>query len=289
MINYILLLISVSLETGKNAAFECFSKKRSSDDVDLGAFNTMTYISAVPVLLLFFIFGKSHSCSLFTLVTAVGFAVVNMLTQVCYIKAISYGSMTGTTLISSCGFLISTAFSVVCYSEKVRAIQVILLPLLVLSLALTMDLKRGGMNLRWIVYAFGSMLFTGLIGVMQKIHQESAHKDEMSLFLLISFILMAAFSGMTLIPRKRASAEPKKAGSHGQITLLAIFSGAALGAVHSLNLYLSGVLPSIVFFPAANGGLILMTAAVSVVVFHEKLKVKQIIGLVMGVIIICMM
>ena len=81
MINYILLFLSVSFETGKNAAFECFGKKKESGGVDLDRFNTITYISAIPVLLLFFIFGKSHTCSLFTLVTAVGFAFVNMLAQ----------------------------------------------------------------------------------------------------------------------------------------------------------------------------------------------------------------
>ncbi len=49
------------------------------------------------------------------------------------------------------------------------------------------------------------------------------------------------------------------------------------------------MLPSIVFFPVVNGGLILMTAVVSVVVFHERLKVKQIAGLILGVVIICVM
>ena len=106
--------------------------------------------------------------------------------------------MTCTTLISCCGFLISTVFSVVCYSEKVRLIQIVLLPLLILSLALTMDLKRGNVDPEWILYAFGLMLFTGLIGVMQKIHQESGHGNEMSLFLLISFVLMAVISGVFL-------------------------------------------------------------------------------------------
>ena len=72
-------------------------------------------------------------------------------------------------------------------------------------------------------------------------------------------------------------------------TLLAAGSGAALGTVHSLNLYLSGVLPAILFFPIANGGLILMTAAVSMVIFREKLNVKQWVGLIMGVVIICLM
>lgn len=289
MINHILLFLSVSLETGENAAFEYFGKKKESGGVDLDLFNTITYISAVPVLLLFFIFGKSHTCSLFTLVTAVGFASVNILAQLCYIKAISRGSMTCTTLISCCGFLISTVFSVVCYSENVRLIQIILLPLLILSLALTMDLKRGNVDPEWILYAFGSMLFTGLIGVMQKIHQESGHGDEMSLFLLISFVIMAAISGMLLTRAGKPSAKRMTRGSSDPAMPLAIFSGAALGMIHSLNLYLSGVLPSIVFFPVVNSGLILMTVAVSVVVFHKKLKSKQLVGLIMVVIIICVM
>ena len=112
----------------------------------------------------------------------------------------------------------------------------------------------------------------------------------MSLFLLISFILMALISGMTLPRGKKPRADRAEAKLSCSTALpLAIFSGAALGMIHSLNLYLSGVLPSIVFFPVVNGGLILMTAMVSVVVFHERLKVKQIAGLILGVIIICVM
>ena len=168
-------------------------------------------------------------------------------------------------------------------------IQIILLPLLILSLALTMDLKRGNVDPEWILYAFGSMLFTGLIGVMQKIHQESGHGDEMSLFLLISFVIMAAISGMLLTRAGKPSAKRMTRGSSDPAMPLAIFSGAALGMIHSLNLYLSGVLPSIVFFPVVNSGLILMTVAVSVVVFHKKLKSKQLVGLIIVVIIICVM
>lgn len=167
--------------------------------------------------------------------------------------------------------------------------QIILLPILVLALALTMDLRRGGVNFRWMIFAFGSMLFTGLIGVMQKVHQESGHGGNKPV--PADFVHpYGADLGHDPAAREKPRADRAEAKLSCSTALpLAIFSGAALGMIHSLNLYLSGVLPSIVFFPIVNGGLILMTAMVSVVVFHERLKVKQIAGLILGVIIICVM
>lgn len=295
MINYILLFLSISLETGKNAAFDYFGKNKLSDAKNLHLFNTITYIGALPVLLITLFLGQSRTLSLFTLGSAVGFAVVNLLAQLFYIKAISCGSMTLTTLITCCGFIISTVFSVLWYAEPVRILQVVLLPLLILALALTMNLERGRCNVRWILYAAGSMVSTGLIGVMQKVHQESAYSGEIGMFLLIAFAVMAAVSAVLFLG-SRGSGADGAARVRGaarmrpdMTTLLAAGSGAALGTVHSLNLYLSGVLPAILFFPIANGGLILMTAAVSMVVFREKLNVKQWVGLIMGVVIICLM
>lgn len=289
MINYILLFLSISLETGKNAAFDYFGKNKLSDAKNLHLFNTITYIGALPVLLIALLLGQSRTLSLFTLGSAVGFAVVNLLAQLFYIKAISCGSMTLTTLITCCGFIISTVFSVLWYAEPVRILQVVLLPLLILALALTMNLERGRCNVRWILYAAGSMVSTGLIGVMQKVHQESAYSGEIGMFLLISFAVMAAVSAVLFLGSRGSGADGAARVRPDVTTLLAAGSGAALGTVHSLNLYLSGVLPAILFFPIANGGLILMTAAVSMVVFREKLNVKQWVGLIMGVVIICLM
>ena len=50
-----------------------------------------------------------------------------------------------------------------------------------------------------------------------------------------------------------------------------------------LNLKLSGLIPSQLFFPLINGSTIVLSALLSVAVFKERLNKKQIIGLCGGI------
>ena len=49
-----------------------------------------------------------------------------------------------------------------------------------------------------------------------------------------------------------------------------------------LNLKLSGLLPSQLFFPAVNGSSLILTTIVAVVLFKETLTKRQVIGIVGG-------
>lgn len=62
-----------------------------------------------------------------------------------------------------------------------------------------------------------------------------------------------------------------------------IFTGLSAAMNHKFNLYLSGVMDSAVFFPIANGGALVLTAAAAVVLFRERLSKKQIVGIVLGI------
>ena len=48
------------------------------------------------------------------------------------------------------------------------------------------------------------------------------------------------------------------------------------------NLYLSGVMDSAVFFPVVNGGGLILTTLSAVVLFRERLRVKQWVGMLIG-------
>jgi multidrug transporter EmrE-like cation transporter len=50
-----------------------------------------------------------------------------------------------------------------------------------------------------------------------------------------------------------------------------------------LNLRLSGLLPSQLFFPVINGSAIILSSLASIVIFKERLNKKQIIGLCGGI------
>ncbi|MBE7045409.1 MAG: hypothetical protein E7397_07745 [Ruminococcaceae bacterium] len=71
--------------------------------------------------------------------------------------------------------------------------------------------------------------------------------------------------------------------------MLAILTGVVIGAVNHINLYLSGKMPGVIFFPIVNGGVIILSGLVAMLVFRERLDKKQQIGLVVGIIATCLL
>lgn len=71
--------------------------------------------------------------------------------------------------------------------------------------------------------------------------------------------------------------------------LLMILTGAAIGAINEINLYLSGAMPGIIFFPIVNGGVIILSALSAILLFRERLPKMQLVGLIAGIIsVLCL-
>ena len=67
--------------------------------------------------------------------------------------------------------------------------------------------------------------------------------------------------------------------------LVWLAAGGVLQAVnHKLNLYLSGVMDSAVFFPIVNGGGLVLTTLLAVTLFRERLDGRQWVGLILGIV-----
>jgi multidrug transporter EmrE-like cation transporter len=64
----------------------------------------------------------------------------------------------------------------------------------------------------------------------------------------------------------------------------ALVCGICTFGMNFLNLKLSGLLPSQLFFPIVNGSAIILSSVMSVLLFKEKLTKKQIIGLCGGIV-----
>jgi drug/metabolite transporter (DMT)-like permease len=123
---------------------------------------------------------------------------------------------------------------------------------------------------------------------MQKIHQSSEYKGELNAFLVIAFItaclLMTTLSVVTSKKEKVSILARKDDGKIDWVAILIPVGAGIMGAVnHKLNLYLSGVMPSAVFFPIVNGGGLVLTTLSAVVLFRERLSGRQWIGVGLGI------
>ena len=128
-------------------------------------------------------------------------------------------------------------------------------------------------------------MLTGGIGVMQKLHQSSIYKDELGIFLVLSFTVTGLFSMSFVLKDKTVCWRERRANSK-VFWIYCLISGIGVAVNNEINLYLSGVMPSIVFYPVVNGAGILLSCGAGLLFWHERLNKKQWIGLIMGAVAI---
>ena len=274
---FLLLFLGILLETSKNVLCTKFSKSALNSDTDIYKFNVFSYIGSFFITIFF---GRG-SFSLFTLVTAVIFALILNLNQVFFLKALSRGTVSATNFIQSSGLVISTVGGAIICKEHIKPYNAIVLAVLIFALFLALEVKKGNLNKQWIAFSFLAMLFMGIIGIMQTYHQSSEYKDELITFLRIAFLCSAVMN----IPLWKISARKEKENFKvkSSETLLAIASGAFIGVTHIINLFLSSVMPKIIFFPVVNGGLVFVTLLAGVIFFKERFSKVQIAGIILGI------
>ena len=168
------------------------------------------------------------------------------------------------------------------------ALQIVGLVLMVVSFFFSCDLRdKSNLNLKWLSAALGSFVGWGLVGVCQQLHQNSPYAVELSGFLLWTFLFSGImFAVLFLFAKKDGSTK----GSFSLFPIiLMLLTGVAIGAINEINLYLSGAMPGIIFFPIVNGGVIILSALSAILIFREKLPRMQLLGLIAGIVsVLCL-
>ncbi len=119
---------------------------------------------------------------------------------------------------------------------------------------------------------------SGFAGLIEKIHQSTEGRNEKAMFLFISYLMMFAVStcGRLFSKNKNRSGPCRTTVAYGGI------SGIVIGFYTFINLTLAGNLNSVVYYPIANGGAILLTVTVSLLAFKEKFSKKYMLGIITG-------
>ena len=128
------------------------------------------------------------------------------------------------------------------------------------------------------VREFLAVLFNALCGISQKIFAMSEFKNEQSGFMMVVF-LAGSISAFVFAPKKLALVTKP-------FIITSFSSGAILGVLNMLNVYLSKKLPGSIVFPCVNSGGIIFSAILSWLLLREKLSIRKIIGLSLGIVAI---
>ena len=268
------IVLSISSMVLQNCILNNVCKKDLQTSDHVYRFNVLSYAVCI------FLFGMlaiGGGISLFTIVMGLLFGVVTALSNYYKMLSLSSGPMHITLLITTSSMIIPTT-SGIFFGEGFSFPRLCVVGVLIFFIYLSLEKKRNvGINKRWLIFCILAFVFQGSIGVLQKIHQSSMHKSETGSFLLIAFICSLIYSNI------RAKKSFKALGFSKKHLFFALICGICIFGMNFLNLKLSGLLPSQLFFPVINGSAIVLSSLMSVILFKEKLTKRQIIGLIGGI------
>ena len=287
-ITIITLIISMAVCLGAYLLKKVYSGRSTGGMTGVYVYSALGCIVSAIVLLLW---GGFDGFSVFTVVLGLLFGLAISLQGIFMIRAFRTGPMAFTMVIVSCSTVFTALSGFLFFEEKIGIFQLLGIAFMVGSFVFATEKKQGEKKggIVWLVFCLLAFAFSGAIGFMQKTHQTSElHKGEINSFLVlsftVSFVFSAALAVISMIKEKQPLIEKKKDGKIYWLLLgIMVLSGICVGANHKLNLGLSGEIPSAVFFPVVNGGNLVLTTLSALLIFREKLTVKQWIGVILGI------
>ena len=283
MINYLLLTLSVLLAVSKSSVYNVAAKRSDRSLFSTFGFNAATYAVAASVALVSLLALDGISLSASTVLCAVFYAAVVFSLQTVSVTAMSLGAMSLTSIAVMYGMIIPSLSGPVFWGEPFGALQTVGISLMLVSLWLLTEkgsLRKAAEGKRWLLLAAVAFLLSGMAGVAEKIHQSTDGKEERIEFVLLACLFMLALSlGACFLTR---SGRNRRASKKHSLILLGLCSGLIVGIYSTVNLTLAGSLDSIIYYPVANGGAMLLTVAVSRVVFREPISPRQLVGVAIG-------
>lgn len=285
--NYILLGITIILAVSNNLFLRIYGDK--GETCNVFAFNAG--VSVVWFLVLLITGGGVVQFSLYTVLFGMLYGSIIALFLLFKMLAYENGPVSITSLITCSSLIIPTLCGTLIWKEHITVSQVIGLVMLFVSLYFVLDLKHDTkISGEYIVYAVATFIFAGIAGVVMKTYSKSGddakENDMMVVASLVAFVVF--FMIYVFVRRFRANKEDmpffgaKRKKDIFYSLKYILLCGITSCVYQRLNLFLSGELPSMIFFPILNGMLILLSCVAGVWFFNERLTKKQIFGIFLG-------
>ncbi len=286
-----LLAVSLSFALGNNVSRKLYNKTVPSGRQSLWFFNALMSLVCLAFIILYSIdpsaeapLAKIFDFSLMSAGMGIGFGALVLIQTYTHMWALEIGPFSYTSVILSLATLIA-ALSGLFFGESIDILQYLGMGVMVLCILFSIDRSNKDdkkSSVRWLIIALLSCITDGLVGVMQKIHQNSAYKEQNVAFLISAFVFMAAASAVIWLVQRRKAED--KFNPDKKQTLFAGLCGAFLAVPHVANLFLAGALPSAVFFPIYSTGTLVLTLIAATVIFKDKLSKLQWTGIALGII-----
>lgn len=286
MKDYIFLIIILLLRVPQN-----FSSKKTSGLVTNSQsyflYGTYSYLLAGLIAFVLLLFDGMSGFSLPAVgISALG-AVALAVSLFCSIEALKSGVMVLAAMASSAGLLLPCIAGIFMFGEPMKPMQFVGIALLILSGWLLIGYSKeqtGSFTPRTLLLLIGSMLSNGSVMLAQKMFSKYLPETNVSIFSFLTFGLIGIGMFIGLVPsllnqsgRAKIKTVPKPIFLYGTISSVILLTINQLATIAGRNV------PSAIMFPINDGGATIITAITAAIFFKEKLTVRSVCGLVLGI------
>ena len=198
------------------------------------------------------------------------------------------GFVSITTLIGNCSLPLSVLACLFFWQEPVSAADLVGLTVLMIGIVLTtFRADKGKFGKKWL---FCSLLFLVLgagVGITFKAFSRSGSTHAGDMMLIASAVMLVSYAFICFFGKGFTSISVMSGVSKRSFVISALLCGILSCLYNRLNIYLSSVLDAVVFFPSFNGGVVVVSTLLSVLLLGERLKARQTAGIMLGVLAIC--
>lgn len=286
MKDYIFLIIILLLRVPQN-----FSSKKTSGLVTNSQsyfmYGTYSYTLAGLIAFVMLLFDGMSGFSLPAVgISALG-AVSLAVSLFCSIEALKSGVMVLAAMAGSAGLLLPCIAGIFMFNEPMKPMQFIGIALLIFSGWLLIGYSKeqtGSFTPRTLLLLIGSMLSNGSVMLAQKMFSKYLPDTSVSIFSFLTFGLIGIGMFIGLVPsllsqsgRAKIAAVPKPVFLYGTISSIILLAINQLATLAGRNV------PSAIMFPINDGGATIITAITAAIFFKEKLTVRSVCGLILGI------
>ena len=281
---YAVIVFTIILITLRSLLMKAASDKQHSLPQILVIFVTAAVTSIITALV------RGFSLHASTVVIALTFGICNFLSQYLNIQAMSLGTASSVTFIVACNFLISSLYSAIVFREPVTAFRVLAIVLILVAQVVfcfgsTSESRRGSESRRWLFCAMAAMIFSGIVGIIQKYMQRSAFPGELPEMSAIAATTSSAIAAC-LISFKRQWPALSLLAKKRRIVAFSLILGACATVINIVSTYAHGFVDGFLAFPVFNGGSLVLSIFGAHLLFHDRLTTREKLSVSIGLVAI---
>lgn len=284
---YFLMAVSIALASLQSVILKKFGNKTIKNTGDLFFFNGGVSVVWTAVMLIWFLAEGEYRISLEAVIFGLVYGVI--LCAFLYFKTASLaeGSVTITTLIGSAAFIPATIFGIFYANESVSVFQIIGMIVMLIAVAICVNTNGSSEKptLKWIIYVIAFFIAGSALGAFFKVFGKSNAFSEVNGMMLSASVFSAALFFITGLVINKGNKLPTPT-IEKQSLIYILLSGFAGCLYVRMNLSLSAVISSAIFFPVSNGSMVMISTLAGFILFKEKLTKLQVFGIILGVVAI---